>query len=220
MNSKRMFEFCWYHANGDCAVNAIVLRSVADIMSLNIDQRVDLAYMYSITYCVASALYLFHDITKLEDKQFVASAKLSIHFTSDRKYVKMGDRFEKLVKQFLSVVNGKERSLVGAITDNGKINTQKALKLCSRWYYFLRYSSFLFVETLACLLNIELTIPENVDFGNDRMRFAAGIFNVFSLDKAADVVERTRRLPYSKDQVQNMLEEIQRNVEHAGGNRG
>lgn len=55
---KRLNEFINYHITGDGECNGIVLRYWATKHNLSTQEKIELAYLFSVCYCVESAIVL------------------------------------------------------------------------------------------------------------------------------------------------------------------
>jgi len=215
MDNKILEDYIYYHIYGDCNVNCVVLRGYADSHSLDINDRFSLAYFFSITYCVATSIYLLQN---KHDLKRCAQDKSMLIFQSDRKYVKMGDRFDRLLDIWSNCLNNNYADVFENITVNGRIDVNKAVRYVSSWYYFGRYSAFLFLETLASLLDIPINECSNlISYGNDRLTFAAGIYMIFGQIDYAEYANTHHKVPTSVDYLNSLLKTIMDAINCAGG---
>ena len=86
---NRLKEFVWYHIHGDCEANGLVLRRYADMKHLTAQDRLDLAFFYTLTYSVPTGAYLLTQRDKLArmEPEELAVMKEKLFFQSDRKSV-------------------------------------------------------------------------------------------------------------------------------------
>lgn len=146
--NQRVEEFVKYHNEGDGECNNVVLKAWADRHGLNLQERYELAYYFSITYCVESALLLFKDRAGIYPnyKEWAKENKSKLIFQSDRKYMRMGSRFETCLEQFEKIHS--VRDFLKGVERNGVVVLAKAIPLVSSWRLFGRFSAFLFLEHL------------------------------------------------------------------------
>lgn len=121
-------EYIRYHLVGDAGVEEKLIASISNYFRLSRWDSFRLAYYYTTTYHIPSALKLLrnHD-----------TPKNSLKFRTDRRYVRIGDNFERLMKQLTP-------SLLEQL-DKANTTTEQ-YEIVSNWYFFGRYASFLFLE--------------------------------------------------------------------------
>lgn len=214
---KRMKEFVWYHINGDGDCNGQVLKVLAKYM--NDQDKFDLAYFYSITYCCTSALFLFeHRNEIIEDyNKFASSYKDRLVFQSDRKYVRMMNNFSIVLKTWLDLLNNHAQEFNGKFISQGVIDTKSALYCVENWYFFSRFSAYLFIETYCDILSIKAAHAYGLDYEGDNMTFAGGLFYCFGMDEEAQYVHKYHKLPTTNDFFEELIKQVQKEVIIAGG---
>lgn len=213
---ERIIEFVNYHKNGDGECNNVVLKEWATSHCSTLQEKYELAYFFSITYCVESAIILFtnkkeiyKDITK-----WIKSNKDTIIFQSDRKYIRMKDSFEKVLRNFEK--NNSVDEFLSNVTEDGVIILSRAIPYVSLWDMFGRFSAFLFLETLVELTQIPI---ENTTIEWKRGNTAtSGLMNVFGFDKEAEHFDKTGKLALSEKTMDKMLDCIIRAIRKSGGN--
>lgn len=213
-----MQEYVSYHINGDADCNAVLLKEWADKNKLDIQQRFDLAYFFSITYCIPSAIFMLKEkgnILKDIDK-WVLKNKKSIIFQSDRKYVRMLDNFNNCIKFYKDNLTDVEK-FFGGITIGNTILMEKALKKVQKWFFFGRFASYLFLETFIALTDYEIQ-NTTIDWKHGDTA-TSGIMNLFGLDKSADYFDKNNKIPKNLDdnKLNQMLKETLRNIRKNGG---
>lgn len=217
---KRLREFIWYHLNGDGDCNGQVLRAYSEMKGLNAQQKFDLAYFYATTYCCASAIFLLQkqDDIKKDPSAFADRYKGKLVFQSDRKYVRMRDTFKKMLTEWSELIRH-EREQFDRKTDvnTGTINTGAALHSVQEWYFFSRFSAYLFVETYCDILKIAASHASGLDYEGDSMTFGGGLCYVFGKDIEAKYIQKNHKLPFSTDLFEQMIHGLQQQVKKAGG---
>lgn len=215
MNSRRIAEFVDYHMNGDGECNNAVLKAWADGNSLSLQERYELAYFFSVTYCVQSAIILFEEQRNiyLDIKSWVERNMAKIVFQSDRKYIKMGDRFEVVLEQFECISSAD--NFLRSVCDDGVLSLEKAIPQVCTWAMFGRFSAFLFLETLAELTGIEVTNSKICWADGDTA--TSGLMNIFGYDDQANYFDKTGKLLLPVGLLDGMLAEVENAVKAAGG---
>lgn len=212
---ERISEFCAYHRDGDGECNNVVLKAWADNHGLDFQQRYELAYFFSITYCAESAIILF-----LSKKQvfshisdWVKQNKQFLVFQSDRKYIRMKDSFEKCLRGFENRSDG--RIFLEEVSESGTILLSKAVPAVCSWELFGRFSAYVFIETFAALTGIPV---ENAKMDWKKNTTAtSGIMNVYGLDNAAEAWDKTKKLLVPLEQLDIMLMKLQMAISISGG---
>lgn len=211
---KRLDEFVNYHIHGDGECNGMVLRAFADSHKLTPEERVDLAYMFSVTYCVESAIVLFSDIDSiLRDADAYASKnKNKLIFQSDRKYVKMRNSFFVCLDFYR-----KSKNKIREICKQKVLDLNKWITIVENFPMFGRFSAYLFVETISCLLDKEIK-NANMDWENGATA-TSGLFNLYYLDDYADLFDKERKLrsPFTASEMDKMLVPVLALISKRGG---
>lgn len=212
---ERMDEFVLYHINGDGECNTIVLVEWAKRHGLNIQERFELAYFFSITYAVESAIVLFNDREcALEHiTEWSENNKRKIIFQSDRKYMKMKDSFEKCLEWFR-----KHRSVyafLDKVQKNGVIDLDIAIKHIESWHMFGRFSAFLFLEMFVNLAGAKIE-NTTIEWKNGNTA-TSGLLNLFGYDEAARLFDKSGVLLLSSAKMDEYLDLIIQKIEEAGG---
>lgn len=184
---ERITEFIKYHSQGDGECNNDVLKYIADKRNMSFQNRCDLSYFFAVTYCVASALIVF-DLAG-ERKNI----KEKLIFQSDRKYVAMGDRYEKSIAYFEEHLDGRWFDFLRSVSVSGKIDLERGLRIVQNWFYFGRFAAYLFLETFICLNGFDV-INNKIEWKNGDTA-TSGLLNIFAYDNSADYFDKKNRLP-------------------------
>ena len=216
---KRMDEFIWYHINGDGDCNGQVLRQYALQHGLFQQACFDLAYFYSVTYCCASAVFLLEHRKEIitDCRRFADEYKGKLIFQSDRKYARMLDNFYKMLATWRDSLRNCATDFNSRFIVRGVLDTKMAVSECEKWYFFKRFSAYLFVETYCDILDLSGSHAYGLDYEGDSMTFAGGLFYVFGMDSEAEFVQAYHRLPIDTDTFEALIRELQQNVREAGG---
>ena len=126
-------EYIRYHLSGDAGVEERMIASLSTYFKLSRWDSFRLAYYYTPTYHIPSALNLMRN---------PHTPKSQLKFRTDRRYVRIGDTFDKVMKQLSPKLL---EDLDEAMTTTEQYN------IVSRWYFFGRYATFLFLEVWAKL---------------------------------------------------------------------
>lgn len=126
-------EYISYHKGGDAGVEERMIASLSAHFALSRWDSFRLAYYYTTTYHIPSAL------TLLRNPQ---TPKQQLKFRTDRRYVRIGDTFQRIMQQLSPKLL---EELDRATTTTEQYN------IVSSWYFFGRYATFLFLEVWAKL---------------------------------------------------------------------
>lgn len=121
-------EYIRYHNGGDAGVEERLIASLSKHFGLSRWDSFRLAYYFTTTYHIPSALKLLSN---------PRTPKEELKFRTDRRYVRIGDTFDRLMKQLSPVLLEK--------LDKANTTTEQ-YKVVTSWYYFGRYAAFLFLE--------------------------------------------------------------------------
>lgn len=212
----RIDEFVKYHINGDGECNNVVLKAWSAKHCANTQDKFDLAYFFAVSYCVASAVVLFHSRDEIlaNYAKYAHENKNRIVFQSDRKYIRMKNSFEKCLGQFERVrdLDTFRRNAY----DGDTLSLKKAIPYVSGWDMFGRFSAFLFLETYAELTGDKF---ENTTIvWKDGNTATSGLMHVFGHDHAADTFDKTGKLLVEAKVLDAMLAMLQEAIKRAGGN--
>lgn len=121
-------EYIRYHLGGDAGVEEKMISSLSAHFRLSRWNSFRLAYYYTTTYHIPSALMLLRNHN---------TPKSELKFRTDRRYVRIGDTFDKIM-QNLSPKMLEQLDKAQTTTEQYNIVTS--------WYFFGRYAAFLFLE--------------------------------------------------------------------------
>lgn len=201
---ERMREFLQYHKNGDGECNTVILCKWADRHGLKFQQRYELAFYFSITYSVISAIVLLeHQEEMLSDIDgWVERNKSNIIFQSDRKYMRMKDSFQRTL-HFWNKNLRDGKAFVQSVYSGDRISLGKAVNTVEKWEMFGRFSAFLFLEMF---INLTKLPAENTTIvWKDGNTATSGLLNLFGYDDAATKFDKTKRLLIQPKQMDKML---------------
>lgn len=211
-----MEEFVLYHINGDGECNNVVLKSWADRHNLSLQERYEISFLFSVTYCVQSAIILFEKLArgKMMDKESMTRIKPVILFQSDRKYMRMKDNFERCMLDFQKN-NRDAAKFLNETTEQTKIILDKAIKKVEGWVMFGRFAAFLFLETFVNLTRIKI-VNTSIDWRHGDTA-TSGLLNLFAYDKEAETFDKTGKLLFSRETMDRLLSITQKNIAKKGG---
>lgn len=126
-------EYIRYHLGGDAGVEERMIASLSAHFGLSRWDSFRLAYYYTTTYHIPSALKLLRNHS---------TPKSELKFRTDRRYVRIGDNFNRIMAQLSPKLL---EQLDKATT------TTEQYDIVSSWYFFGRYAAFLFLEVWAKL---------------------------------------------------------------------
>lgn len=126
-------EYIRYHLGGDAGVEERMIASLSAYYKLSRWDSFRLAYYYTITYHIPSALKLLRNHN---------TPKSELKFRTDRRWLRIGDRYDRVMAQ----LSPKLLDQLDKTT-----TTAEQYDIVSGWYYFSRYAAFLFLEVWAKL---------------------------------------------------------------------
>ena len=132
-------EYIRYHLGGDAGVEERMIASLSAYYELSRWDSFRLAYYYTTTYHIPSALKLLRNHN---------TPKSELKFRTDRRYVRIGDNFNRIMAQLSPKLL---EQLDQATT------TTEQYDIVSGWYFFGRYAAFLFLEVWAKLSGKQVT---------------------------------------------------------------
>lgn len=132
-------EYIRYHLGGDAGVEERMIASLSAYYKLSRWDSFRLAYYYTTTYHIPSALKLLRNHN---------TPKSELKFRTDRRYVRIGDNFSRIMAQLSPKLL---EQLDKATT------TTEQYDIVSGWYFFGRYAAFLFLEVWAKLSGKQIT---------------------------------------------------------------
>lgn len=185
---NRINDFIKFH-NESCKADTIVgqLKKYCEIMQFTEEQKENAVLIYSLTYSIPSTIVIMLKMQELttNPKKFWKENKEKLIFQSDRKYVKINDKFLPAFFEF-------DRNIFKTIKKLDKIDMQNIVLEVEKCYFFARFSAFLFIEAYSCIFDKEI-VNNKLDWLNGST-VTSGLLNVLGLDNAANVWDKTHNL--------------------------
>lgn len=138
-------EYIAYHRQGDAGVEERMIASLCRHFALSRWNAFRLIYFYTMTYHIPSALAMLIDGER-EMKR--------LHFRTDRRYVRCNGAFHRLLQE---LTRDKYDRLLAVKT------TQEAYDEVNTWYFFGRYTAYLFLEVYCNVFKPQW--DDNVKYG-------------------------------------------------------
>lgn len=170
-------EYIRYHLGGDAGVEERMIASLSVYYKLSRWDSFRLAYYYTTTYHIPSALKLLRNHN---------TPKSELKFRTDRRYVRIGDTFTRLMAQLSPKLL---EQLDRATTTTEQYN------IVSGWYFFGRYAAFLFLEVWAKLSGKQIEDDLALKFEPEENYTKGAEIIAQTQDKAAlsTFIERAKR---------------------------
>lgn len=170
-------EYIRYHLGGDAGVEERMIASLSAHFGLSRWDSFRLAYYYTTTYHIPSALKLLRNHN---------TPKSELKFRTDRRYVRIGDNFNRIMAQLSPKLL---EQLDQATT------TTEQYDIVSSWYFFGRYAAFLFLEVWAKLSGKQITDNLALKFEPEENYTKGAEIIAQTQDKAAlsAFIERAKR---------------------------
>lgn len=170
-------QYIAYHTKGDAGVEERMIASIAEHYNMSRWDSFRLAYYYTTTYHIPSALKLYFNPN---------TPKKDLKFRTDRRYVRIGNTYDKLIQQL-------QPSLLEQL-DSATTTTQQ-YNIVSGWYFFGRYATFLFLEVWSKLSqkqivdDLSLNWEENENYTKGAIHIA-GSSDIDQLNLFIDSVKK------------------------------
>lgn len=214
MLSKRLEEFVNYHNTGDGECNGIVLKSWADKHGLSRAERITLCYFFSITYCVESSIVLFQAREAIYNnpEAWAEANKDKIIFQSDRKYIRMKNSFQRCLDFWAD-----NMAEIQKISSVAEIDLTSWIEKVEKWPLFGRFSAYLYLETVAWLLDVPV-INAEMEWENGATA-TSGLMHIFEYDEAAEDYDKTRKLkkPFTHEYMEKLVKIVLSAITATGG---
>ena len=159
-------------AIGDCDPAYPALKYVARKLNLSTEQRYWLAWLYSLSYCGATAYYMFSEFPFYEDvdtrrlESWWARNKKRCLFQTDRAKVKNFDKIVPMFNSYRRLCGGsQEATYAECIGGSPEEAYNRVYAKMSNLYYFGRFSLFLLLESVHELTDFPM-IPTGLDLKN------------------------------------------------------
>lgn len=217
--SNRQEEFIKYHKEGDGDCNGQVLREYASEHCRSEQDYFDLAYFYSTAYCCASAVFMYENRERIAEdaRSFAEEYKKRLIFQSDRKYVAMLDNFQKMLETWRTGLNRSAGKFRKAFVKGNTVDISRAILEIEQWFFFSRFSAYLFVETYCDIHGLNGTRGKNLSYEGDSMTFVGGLFYVYGMDEDARYVQKRHKIPVDIATLEFLITDLQDAVKEAGG---
>lgn len=208
VSKSRIVDFIMFH-NESCLADSIVKPMLEYLKLRGIDdketKRKAVAF-YSLTYSVPTTIIMLEKYQEFVENPeiFWKKYKDKLLFQSDRKYVKMNDRF---VQGFMSIF---ERKIFDKLDNFEILDIEKCVNLLETVYSFGRFSAFLFLETYGVLFNRRF-VNARLDWDNGST-VTSGMFNVLGDDKSAEEWDKYHNLVINIEYFDSLAKTLVENV--------
>jgi len=222
IDKKRWEQYKNFHKNytavGDCDPAYPTLKYVADQLNYNMEERCLLAWVYSSCYNDVTAFYIFKNLYRTTNiDTWWKEYKPKLIFTTDRLKVKSFNKFPKMYKSYKQLVGDEQwATLSSYIIPNDPITSYNNLyKFADQFFYFGRFSLFLYLELLNYLTDIPISIDnlelEKAESCRNGLCYAIGKDKWISKTKFPLTKEHYKTLYYYLHKV---VEELQKELPH------
>lgn len=163
-----------YHAAmmaaGDCDPQYPAMLYISDRMELNPEQRLWLAFLFSLSYCAPTAFYMFNEFPDYENvdtrrlQRWWDENKAKTFFQTDRRHLKNNDLVVRSFASYRDVFGASQGATWARALVRGdpKETYRRAWATASRVFYMGRFSLFLFLEAVAQLSGMPME-PDKLD---------------------------------------------------------
>lgn len=198
----RIKDFIEFH-NESCRADTIVepLKVCLELSGNDSEKaKKEAVLLYSLTYSVPTTIVIMKKLPELKKnpENFWKKYKRKLLFQSDRKYVKICDRFAKAYQDFWG--NGVFEKL------ERTNDLEKSVNIVEKCFGFGRFSAFLFLETYGAIFNKNF-VNNKLDWKNGAT-VTSGLFNVLGKDKEADLWDKNHKLEYAPSELDKVANSI------------
>ena len=214
----RRHKFVEYVVGSTTGIDTVFLNAYADFASLDLDERVWLAFLHSCCNAEVTAVKLYEDldfrrIKRPQLDKYWEDNKSRLVFISDRVYVKNMNWFCSLVETFITVTKRMPYAGINKLAGKGGAYTRHDTlykELCG-WKFMGRFSTELFIEGLTNIADFDLV---NSKFSWKQARtMASGMLHILYEDEAALEFDKSNTLdpkliPVMQDKMEDIIDEI------------
>lgn len=193
------WEACKAYHIGCMRINEIdpntpLLQYASKKLSLDVEQRLWLAFLYSTCDCSPNAFYMLSKLPRLEYvnepmiRGFWKKYKETLHFGEDRRYVYNGkDNFVDMVLAYKKLMKGGQLKNLMRFKKGSKMKTYDEIYAyyVKRLPYMSQFSMFLWLEMARNLTNIPI-LPSGIDLRISRT-VRNGIACALGLDEYCEI---------------------------------
>lgn len=174
---SRLREYLAYHKAsvdaGDIDPSYAMLRYVCDRYELNVEQRYWLAWLYAMTYCGASAFYVYNEFPDYENvdvgrmnRWWYSRGREQIICQTDRRWVRSSHMFVPAFESYRNWLGGRSQheffSWFQQTYPTPETRYDALLSSASQLYSFGQFALFLYLEALHVVTPIDLC-PTDLD---------------------------------------------------------
>lgn len=172
----RVGEYVAYHSGsasvGDIDPGYLMLLYVCDRFELNVEQRYWLAFLYAMTYCSASAFYVYNEFPDFENVDadrmqawWADRGRREIICQTDRRWVRSSNQFVPAFISYREWVGGATQQERFASVATGATPAERYDRLYASvrsLFSFGQFSLFLYLEALHTITDMDLA-PSTLD---------------------------------------------------------
>lgn len=185
---NRAEDFIQFH-DECCKADSIVLqlKKYCELKNFDEKEKENAVLLYSICYSIPTTIVLLNSLDKIkkEPLSFWKTNKEKLIFQSDRKYVKMNDKFVKTYFDF-------NRDIFQQLKKVKQINLEYFVKKIEKCFFFARFSAFLFLEAYSCVFDKKI-VNNKIDWLNGST-VTSGMLNVLGRDNEANIWDKQKKI--------------------------
>jgi len=207
---NRINEYIQYHEHsvkvGDVDPGYSMLSYLCDYYELNEEQRYWIAFLSALTYCGASAFYIYkrfpnfdEDIGRMDCWWYSIGRETTI-FQTDRRWCRSRNQFTAAVKSYQDWIgiNGQEKHFASIVVeDNPEERYDNLYDSLKSLYTFGRFTLFNYLEALHTITPLDLC-PTDLDL-NSAWSCRNGLYYAYGLDKFIE--DEQSPIPYGAEEI-------------------
>jgi hypothetical protein len=206
---SRLESYLAYHREsariGDIDPSYAMLRYVADRFELSLEQRYWVAWLYAMTYCGASAFYIYNEFPDFEtvdvgrlQRWWDERGREAVICQTDRRWVRSSNMFVPAFKSYRSWMrvrpgDGTQHDSFSKIVGpygTPEARYSKLYEVASDLYSFGQFALFLYLEALHTITPLDLC-PTDLDL-NRAWSCRNGLYYAYGMDQwIVDTESRT-----------------------------
>lgn len=187
--SWREHKFIQYVMGSTTGADTWLLRTLADIHKLSLDERIWLCWLHTCCNCEITAWLMYQQLNyktlkKREAEAFWTDNRNKLVFVTDRIYVKSNNEFVGLLGKFIKHTHRQPQKILMEFDEFSDLYNE----LCT-WRYMGRYSTELFLEAIVTVTGQDIQ-PDTQEFNFDLGRtMTSGLLNTLYMDDTANAFD-------------------------------
>lgn len=196
---------------GDCDPGLPALRYLADRFELNEEQKYWLAFLYSISYNVPTAYFMYNEFPDYENvdvrrvADWWARNKDKCLFTTDRIYVKSNNKVVPIIKSYQNLMGRNQKATFDKLLlpeSSGspvlpEANYKRIYPLARKIHYMGRFATFIYLEALNAITEIPIR-PDTLELEQSESS-RNGLLYALGMEEFITLHHKASKMPLTKE---------------------